>query len=63
MILRYLLIFLFFNLVKTAAKFLRTESVKLSSAGGIRQVESQAHACYVTQFTYKSQKSTDLTIQ
>ena len=28
MILRYLLIFLFFNLIKTAAKFIRTESVK-----------------------------------
>ena len=28
MILRYLLIFLFFNLIKTAAKFMRTESVK-----------------------------------
>ena len=27
-ILRYLLIFLLFNLIKTAAKFLRTESVK-----------------------------------
>ena len=28
MILHYQLIFLFFNLIKTAAKFLRTESVK-----------------------------------
>ena len=28
MILHYLLIFLFFNLIKTAAKFLHTESVK-----------------------------------
>ena len=32
----------------------------MSSACGIRQVESQAHAYYVTQFTYKSEKSTDL---
>ena len=28
MILCYLLVFLFFNLIKTAAKFMRTESVK-----------------------------------
>ena len=34
----------------------------MSSLCGIRQVESQARACYVTQFTYKSQKPTDLTI-
>ena len=32
----------------------------MSSDCGIRQVESQARAYYVTQFTYKSQKSTDL---
>ena len=32
----------------------------MSSACGIRQVESQARAYYVTQFTYKSEKSTDL---
>ena len=32
----------------------------MSSARGIRQVESQARAYYVTQFTYKSEKSTDL---
>ena len=32
----------------------------MSSLCGIRQVESQAHAYYVTQFTYKSEKSTDL---
>ena len=32
----------------------------MSSACGIRQVESQARAYYVTQFTYKSYKSTDL---
>ena len=49
MILCYLLGFLFFNLIKTAAKFMR-----MSSACGIRQVESQARAYYVTQFTYKS---------
>ena len=48
------LVFLFFNLIKTAAKFMRTESVKCSSACGIGQVESQARAYYVTQFTYKS---------
>ena len=30
---------------------------KMSSACGIRQVESQARAYYVTQFTYKSLKS------
>ena len=32
----------------------------MSSACGIRQVESQARAYYVTQFTYKSEKPTDL---
>ena len=32
----------------------------MSSACGTRQVESQARAYYVTQFTYKSLKSTDL---
>ena len=32
----------------------------MSSACGIRLVESQARAHYVTQFTYKSEKSTDL---
>ena len=32
----------------------------MSSACGICQVESQARARYVTQFTYKSLKSTDL---
>ena len=32
----------------------------MSSACGIRQVESQARAYYVTPFTYKSEKSTDL---
>ena len=32
----------------------------MSSACGIRQVESQARAYYVTRFTYKSLKSTDL---
>ena len=32
----------------------------MSSACGIRLVESQARAYYVTQFTYKSEKSTDL---
>ena len=32
----------------------------MSSACGIRQVESQARAYYVTQFTNKSLKSTDL---
>ena len=32
----------------------------MSSVCGIRQVESQARAYYVTQFTYKSLKSTDL---
>ena len=32
----------------------------MSSPCGIRQVESQARAYYVTQFTYKSLKSTDL---
>ena len=39
---------------------MRIESVKMSSACGTRQVESQARAYYVTQLTYKSQKSTDL---
>ena len=48
-------LFLFFNLIKTVSKFMRTES-----ACGIRQVESQARAYYVTQFTYKSEKPTDL---
>ena len=32
----------------------------MSSTCGIRLVESQARAYYVTQFTYKSEKSTDL---
>ena len=32
----------------------------MSSACGIRLVESQARAYYVTQFTYKSEKPTDL---
>ena len=32
----------------------------MSSACGIRLVKSQARAYYVTQFTYKSEKSTDL---
>ena len=32
----------------------------MSSECGIRQVESQARAYYVTKFTYKSEKSTDL---
>ena len=47
MILCYLLIFLFFNLIADWVS-------KMSSACGIRQVESQARAYYVTQFTYKS---------
>ena len=48
MILRYLLI-------KTAANFLRTESVKCPARAVIAKlVESQARACYVTQCTYKS---------
>ena len=59
MILCYLLFFLFFNLIKTVAKFMQTESVKCPACG-IRLVESQARAYYVTQFTYKSEKSTDL---
>ena len=45
MILPYLLIFLFFDLIKTAAKFLRTEPVKMSSAYGNCQVKGQARAC------------------
>ena len=32
----------------------------MSSACGIRQVESQARAYYATRFTYKSEKPTDL---
>ena len=54
----------FLNLIKTEAKFLRTESVKCPPcAVMIHQVQSQARACYVTQFTYKSSNSTDLTIR
>ena len=59
MILCYLL-FLFFNLIKTVAKIKQSESVKCPARVGIRLAESQAHAYYVTQFTYKSEKSTDL---
>ena len=47
------LFFLFFNLIKTAAKFMPIESVK-PSACGIRQVESQARAYYVTEQVIKS---------
>ena len=49
------LFFLLFNLLKSAAKFMRTESVKCPACA-----LSQACAYYVTQFTYKSYKSTDL---
>ena len=45
MILCCLLGFLFFNLIKTAAKFMRNESVKCPACA-----ESQARAYYVTQF-------------
>ena len=48
-------LFLFFNLIKTVAKFMRTESVKCPA-----HAVSQARAYYVTQFTYKSEKPTDL---
>ena len=48
-------LFLFFNLIKTVAKFMRTESVKCPA-----HTVSQARAYYVTQFTYKSEKPTDL---
>ena len=50
MILCYLLF-----LIKTVAKFMRTESVKCPA-----HAVSQARAYYVTQFTYKSEKPTDL---
>ena len=60
MILCYLLFFLFFNLIKTVAKSMQTELVKCPARVGIRLAESQARAYYVTQFTYKSEKSTDL---
>ena len=39
---------------------MQTESVKCPARVGIRLAESQARAYYVTQFTYKSEKSTDL---
>ena len=57
MILCYLLIFLFFNLIKTAAKCLKLIAglvSKMSSACGNCQAESQARASDLTQFTYKS---------
>ena len=41
--------FLFFNLIKTAAKFMRTESVKCPA-----RAVFATRANYVTQFTYKS---------
>ena len=44
----------FSYLIKTAAKFMRTESVKCPARAVFAQVESQACACYVTQFTCKS---------
>ena len=43
--------------VKTLKKRVENTAIwfsKMSSMCGIRQVESQARACYVTQFTYKS---------
>ena len=76
MILHYLLLSLFFNFIKTAINRLEKIAAgavevvvvntpdgvsKMSSVCGIHQVESQAHACYITQYTYKSYKSTDLT--
>ena len=41
----------FFNLIKTVAKFMQTESVKCPARVGIRLAESQSRAYYVTQFT------------
>ena len=41
--------FFFFNLIKAAAKFMRTESVKCPA----RAVFAKSRARHVTQFTYK----------
>ena len=55
--------FLFFNLIKTAAKFMRNESVKCPVR--VRYLPSREPGtcilCHsISQFTYKSKKSTDL---
>ena len=59
MILCYLLFFFSLILLKPSLNSCGL-SQEMSSACGIRLVESQARAYYVTQFTYNSEKPTDL---
>ena len=59
MILCYLLIFLFFNLIKTAAKFMRTESVKCPVRAVFAKLRAR-HVHIMSLNLLTSQKSTDL---